>query len=268
VIASAGSARQLECRSGLAVSWVYPHQHVPRVQNRELSLQLHRVQKELNDAKLAEPGSLSQTLTYTQKKEKAKADDVAKAEITKLKKQQTAGAERLGRVQQENEILTKEVEKLEHTNKALKGKLVGLDDRIKSMLKSVRHPALVFARAMYRARTSAVSCATCKPATADTPSAARTHTRARSNGQVHARTGLARARDAAREGGARACGPRHDVEGAPRRARGEADSGAARAEREQARGGGGARAAGQGGGGAEGDARQGAGAGGEVGDRR
>ena len=109
------------------------------MQNKDLNLKLNRVQDELIQAK-AGGGALAgpSVLTYHQLREKAKADEEAVAEIKRLKHLYTQGAERLGRAQQENEALTKQVASLALTKKELQVKLTGFEDQLKAARKAVR----------------------------------------------------------------------------------------------------------------------------------
>ena len=123
------------------------------MQNKDLNLKLNRVQDELIQAK-AGGGALAgpSVLTYHQLREKAKADEEAVAEIKRLKHLYTQGAERLGRAQQENEALTKQVASLTVTRKELQLKLTGFEDQLKAARKAVR------ASLPYAARTSNSRC--------------------------------------------------------------------------------------------------------------
>ena len=110
------------------------------MQNKDLSLQLNRAKDELIQAKSGSSGTLGGTgvLTYSQLREKAKADEEAVAEIKKLKHLQTQGAERLGRVQQDNEQLTQQVVTLKVFKEAADKKVAKLEDKVRTLRKSVR----------------------------------------------------------------------------------------------------------------------------------
>lgn len=107
------------------------------MQNRDMNVRMNRLQDELNQAR---SGNLegSGTLPYSHQKAKAKADAEAVADVAKYKKLYTAGAERLGRVQQENDMLAKEVERLRAAKGDLQAKVGLLEDQVKSFRKSVR----------------------------------------------------------------------------------------------------------------------------------
>ena len=110
------------------------------MQNRDLIVRMNRLQDEINQAR---SGTLegTGTLSYSHQKAKAKADEQALADVAKYKKLYTTGVERLGRVQQENEKLSMEVEKLQAAKKDLQAKVALLEDQIKSAQKSVRGTA-------------------------------------------------------------------------------------------------------------------------------
>jgi predicted RNase H-like nuclease (RuvC/YqgF family) len=107
------------------------------VQNRELSVQLTKAREDLVQAKSGATDGAG-ALTYTHKKAQAKADAEATAEIAKYKRLYTGGAERLGRLQQENEKLNKVVSTLQASQKELQAKVALLEDQLKSYRSSVR----------------------------------------------------------------------------------------------------------------------------------
>jgi chromosome segregation ATPase len=115
-------------------------QRLECVQNRELNVQLTKLREELSQAKAGSPEGAA-ALTYTQKKEKAKADADATNEIAKYKRLYTGGAERLGRLQQENEKLSKDVSTLQNAQKELQGKVALLEDQLKSYRSQVHSAA-------------------------------------------------------------------------------------------------------------------------------
>lgn len=110
------------------------------VQNKDLTLQLNRAKDELIQAKSGNSGTLGGTgvLTYSQLREKAKADEEAVAEIKKLKHLHTQGAERLGRLQQDNEQLSQQINTLKGAKEAAEKKVGKLEDKIRALRKSVR----------------------------------------------------------------------------------------------------------------------------------
>ena len=102
-------------------------------------MELQRAQDELIKARSGEAGALvsNHTHSYTHKREKAKADKEAVEEIAKFKKLYTAGVQRLGKVQQENDKLTLDKDKLEREAKKLKEKLKAAQSQLESK-RSVR----------------------------------------------------------------------------------------------------------------------------------
>jgi hypothetical protein len=116
------------------------------LQNRDLNLKLQRTVDELHKVKAGEAGELSDTSvpTYSMRKAKAKADEEALAEVKKFKQLYDAGATRLARLQQDNEKLKLEVEKLQKQNRILLGKMSNLEDHVNSLrANNVRAPVAI-----------------------------------------------------------------------------------------------------------------------------
>lgn len=108
------------------------------VQNRDLHVQLNKAREDLVQERNKAAAAGDEPPTYTQQKAQAKLDAEAQIEIAKYKRLYTGGAERLGRLQQEKEKLTKDVSALQAANKDLHGKVALLQDQLRSYQKSVR----------------------------------------------------------------------------------------------------------------------------------
>lgn len=100
---------------------------------------MHRMQDELNKvlAGLPPPDGAA-PLTFSQKREKAKADEEALAEAAEYKKRAATGAELLGKTQQKNKELKVKVAELEAAKVELQHKVASLNDHLRSKRKSVR----------------------------------------------------------------------------------------------------------------------------------
>ena len=109
------------------------------LQNNALHVKMHRMQDELNKVLAGMPPSEGMApLTYAQKREKAKADEEALAEVAKYKDRASKGAQRLAHEQQRNEALEQKLEAAQKEKQALEGKVAALQDHLRSKRRSVR----------------------------------------------------------------------------------------------------------------------------------
>lgn len=103
------------------------------MQNRDLHLRVQRLQDEVNHARATAPGHYDpSTMTYSMRREKAKADEEAAAESQKYKGLYDAGVSRIGKLQQEVERLKMEKDKSAKALKTSQSKVSSLEDQLES----------------------------------------------------------------------------------------------------------------------------------------
>lgn len=109
--------------------------------NRDLHLRVQRLQDEVNHARATAPGHYDpSTMTYSMRREKAKADEEAAAESQKYKGLYDAGVSRIGKLQQEVERLKMEKDKSAKALKTSQSKVASLEDQLESFRAHSKSP--------------------------------------------------------------------------------------------------------------------------------
>eukprot|EP00892_Ulva_mutabilis_P004599 jgi/Ulvmu1/2510/UM138_0014.1 len=109
--------------------------------NRDLNLRVQRLQDELNHSRAAAQGQYDpSTMTYSMRREKAKADEEAAAEAQKYKGLYDSGVSRIGKLQQEVERLKMEKEKAAKSLKTSQSKAAALEDQLESLRAHSKSP--------------------------------------------------------------------------------------------------------------------------------